>query len=1040
MAGRLSFSIARNLLTENFKRGTNQVKAAFRSMQMQILTFAAALGAGGLGLSNLVSRFIDVARETNRATTALKNVSGTMSQYADNQKYLLDLAKKYGLEINALTANYAKFTAAASISGMSMIDQRKVFESVSRACTAFGMSADDSNGVMLALSQMMSKGKISSEELRLQMGERLPVALQAMAKAAGVSVAGLDKLLKQGKLMSKDVLPKFAEALNEMIPNVDTDNLETSVNRLKNVFTELVNGTDIQSKYKALIDWLTNIVKSAADNIKSIVTYLVAAVLVMVTSRLVNKIISSIAKAELAAKSAARRAAKDAGQKFDEVAWKAQKAGASIRMAFSKAMLSIKATLISMAPTAILAVIGAIVAKFYNAYKESQRIKGLFDNYLNRMNHAAESNSEIVKVKALLSEYNKVNSSLDYKKQILGKINGILGTELKTNQDVNKEISKRIELLESAARAELAAKEVAESENELRKIGSKSYNGKTVQELAPDWEIARGDLVKEERFKAKHKVSMVDAIGFENGLKDDLNAYIEFSKILSDAKSRLGTEISRSTTITTPTTDPDDDKKKKTPLQKQQESYDKQFEELGAELEIGKITQAEYNKALGELNIKMYAQAKGTGDKEVLESQYFQNIKTAAEKAIRNQDKNVALVEFEKVQKDYNAKVREAQAQQAKGLISQKELNSNIISLSVDAAKSAAGIKGIGDEADVFISAMQLNAKILASPIKIKPRDATFDYKKTKVDIASENLDKAKELADKYKEEARIIGKTLSDEVANAMADVPSLEEALKLAQVQEDIKNFTKELNQMEWDGIKNVVSTVDGLVSAFERLKDAFDPEQEATKWEKLMAIWNMFSGIADGFLSVMKTIESITELTNKLTKAKETEAAIDTATTGTKVANKTIETTAEITALATQTAAEVAASSTKTTAASAEMAAKSTAAYASIPFAGVGLAAAQIAAMEALILAASIPKFANGGIITGGPSSGDKILARVNAGEMILNQGQQSHLFEAINSGRLGGGGNISSSVTTRVRAKDLILTINNELKSQGKKPIS
>lgn len=1040
MAGRLSFSIAINLLTENFKRGTNQVKAAFRSMQMQILTFAAALGAGGLGLSNLVSRFIDVARETNRVTTALKNVSGTMSQYADNQKYLLDLAKKYGLEINALTANYAKFTAAASISGMSMIDQRKVFESVSRACTAFGMSADDSNGVMLALSQMMSKGKISSEELRLQMGERLPVALQAMAKAAGVSVAGLDKLLKQGKLMSKDVLPKFAEALNEMIPNVDTDNLETSVNRLKNVFTELVNGTDIQSKYKALIDWLTNIVKSAADNIKSIVTYLVAAVLVMVTSRLVNKIISSIAKAELAAKSAARRAAKDAGQKFDEVAWKAQKAGASIRMAFSKAMLSIKATLISMAPTAIPAVIGAIVAKFYNAYKESQRIKGLFDNYLNRMNHAAESNSEIVKVKALLSEYNKVNSSLDYKKQILGKINGILGTELKTNQDVNKEISKRIELLESAARAELAAKEVAESENELRKIGSKSYNGKTVQELAPDWEMARGDLVKEERFKAKHKVSMVDAIGFENGLKDDLNAYIEFSKILSDAKSRLGTEISRSTTITTPTTDPDDGKKKKTPLQKQQESYDKQFEELGAELEIGKITQAEYNKALGELNIKMYAQAKGTGDKEVLESQYFQNLKTAAEKAIRNQDKNAALVEFEKVQKDYNTKVREAQAQQAKGLISQKELNSNIVSLSVDAAKSAAGIKGIGDEADVFISAMQLNAKILASPIKIKPRDETFDYKKTKVDIASENLDKAKELADKYKEEARIIGKTLSDEVANAMADVPSLEEALKLAQVQEDIKNFTKELNQMEWDGIKNVVSTVDGLVSAFERLKDAFDPEQEATKWEKLMAIWNMFSGIADGFLSVMKTIESITELTNKLTKAKETEAAIDTATTGTKVANKTIETTAEITALATQTAAEVAASSTKTTAASAEMAAKSTAAYASIPFAGVGLAAAQIAAMEALILAASIPKFANGGIITGGPSSGDKILARVNAGEMILNQGQQSHLFEAINSGRLGGGGNISSSVTTRVRAKDLILTINNELKSQGKKPIS
>ena len=114
---------------------------------------------------------------------------------------------------------------------------------------------------MLALSQMMSKGKISSEELRLQMGERLPVALQAMAKAAGVSVAGLDKLMKQGKLMSKDVLPKFAEALNEMIPNVDTDNLETSVNRLKNAFTDFTNSTGIQDLYKQIVDGTTKAVQ-----------------------------------------------------------------------------------------------------------------------------------------------------------------------------------------------------------------------------------------------------------------------------------------------------------------------------------------------------------------------------------------------------------------------------------------------------------------------------------------------------------------------------------------------------------------------------------------------------------------------------------------------------------------------------------------------------------------------------------------------------------------------------------------------------------
>lgn len=524
--------------------------------------------------------------------------------------------------------------------------------------------------------------------------------------------------------------------------------------------------------------------------------------------------------------------------------------------------------------------------------------------------------------------------------------------------------------------------------------------------------------------------------------------YIENNRVIADATNRAGKYQANASKLTTPIVDPDDSKKKKTPLQKEQESFDKQFEELGAELEIGKITQAEYNKNLGELNIKMYAQAKGTGDKEVLESEYLKARKQAAEKAIKDQDKNTALIEFEKVQKDYNTKVEEARAQQAKSLMSQKELNTNIASLSIEAAKSAAGIKGIGDEADVFISAMQLNAKLLSSSTKIKPRDTTFDYKKTKTDIASENLDKAKELADKYKEEARNIGKTLSDEVANAMANVPSLEEALKLAQVKEDIKNLNKELNESLYSGVKDIASSSDRIVSAFSNLRDVMN-DVDASGWERIMAIWNAMTNVVDAFLSIIKMIESLTEITNKLTQAKEqeakmtdvataskvTEAAVDTTVTGVKVANseikKTADTSEAATAVTTATT-EVAANTAKGVSAAGSSAA-------SLPFpANIIAIGAAIAAAVALF--ASIPKFATGGVITGGPTSGDKILARVNAGEMILNQGQQSRLFEAINSGKLGGSGNMSSTVTTRVRAKDLILTINNELKSQGKKPIS
>ena len=1029
--GKLSFSIAINLLTDNFKKGTNTVKNSIKSMQMQFLTFAAALGAGGLGLDGFVSRMIETARETSRAITALKNISGSTAIFADSQKFLIDLAKKYGLEINSLTSNFAKFSASASATGVVMDDQKKIFESLSRAATAYGMSSEDANLMFMAVQQMMSKGKISSEELRRQLGERLPVAMAAMAKAAGVPISQLDKLLKDGKLLSNEVLPKFADALNEMIPNVSTDNLETSINRLKNTFTEFVTGSGAAEKYKALIDGLTQIVRYGANNIRTIVTYLVAGLLVLITSKLVTKIIGAIKSAEVAARRSAMTAARDAGVAFDRTAWEAQRASASIKVAFTRAMASVKAAFISAIPTAIIAIIGALVAKMYSVYQESKRIDNIFKDYKDRIN-SPDVSQESARLSALQSEYNKINNSLSTKKTILSEINGILGTSLTVNQDVNKVISERIKLLESSARAELAAQEAAQAQSQTSKLGKKTYNGRTIAELAPEWAIARGDNVKESRFSAKFGVSFGNGFS-ENELRNDLNSFIEYANILKDAKGRIAKEVVNNQHIDTVVAG-GDKTKKKSELQKQQESYAEKLSQLNTELELGLKTQNEYNQALGDLNINMYSDAKASGDKKVLESEYFKNLKTAAENAVKNKDLAKGLVELEKVQKDYNDSVSVAQKQFDKGYYSREELNKKILELSVEAGRSAAGIKGIGDEAIGFIAAMKLNASLLQSSIKQKPRDATFDYKKTAVDIAEENLNKAKELADAYKERAKELGQVLSDEMANLKANVPDLEDKLKIAQVRQDIKDLTKELNSELYSGIKDIASSSDRLVSSFSNIRDVFN-NVDSTEWEKIMAIWNAMVNTVDSFTSIVATIKNISEVTAKLSGAKSSQESLAGSTT--KLAASKAAELAVNQAAATM---EVELSHKKTAAASVEMAAKSTAAYASIPFAGPGLAAAQIAAMEAMIAAAAIPKFQTGGIFMGGTTSGDKGLARLNKGEMILNMSQQSRLFDAINSGNIGGvNRSISTSLTSRVRGKDLLLTINNELKSQGKKTL-
>lgn len=110
--------------------------------------------------------------------------------------------------------------------------------------------------------------------------------------------------------------------------------------------------------------------------------------------------------------------------------------------------------------------------------------------------------------------------------------------------------------------------------------------------------------------------------------------------------------------------------------------------------------------------------------------------------------------------------------------------------------------------------------------------------------------------------------------------------------------------------------------------------------------------------------------------------------------------------------------------------EALASGTASAASLPFpANIGA----IAAITATILAtfASILSatkgFAEGGIIGGTSYSGDKLIARVNSGEMVLNKRQQSNLFNAIDSGNIGGG--IVSTVNFKLRGADIYGSMKN-----------
>lgn len=150
-------------------------------------------------------------------------------------------------------------------------------------------------------------------------------------------------------------------------------------------------------------------------------------------------------------------------------------------------------------------------------------------------------------------------------------------------------------------------------------------------------------------------------------------------------------------------------------------------------------------------------------------------------------------------------------------------------------------------------------------------------------------------------------------------------------------------------WSGIKGIGSSIEGITSALQGNGNA---------WQTVVGIVDGFLGLYQGFQTVIQIIGTLTGVTNMLTAAKQSEA----------IATATASTTA-VTGAAQEMAASAALAATKnveTTSNVAAAASGAMAAHSGIPFVGIALGLAAVAAIIAAM--ASLPKFAKGGIVSG------------------------------------------------------------------------
>lgn len=262
----------------------NQMNNSMRQTQREVQLFEKGLQniagkvAAVFAINNVIQfgqSIVDVTRKTEILQNRLAFVfeTGVGGQMAFERLY--KTAQRLGLEFEPLIEGFSKFAIAAKTVGFSAAEAEDMFVKVSAGLRAAGASSLQTQRAFLALEQMLSKGVVSAEELRRQLGEALPGAANLMVRAynklhPGQEVTNQEfiKLMESGKIMSAEVLPELSRTIEDVFTPAlagKAGSLDAAINRVNTSFDDFkrslgqMNLTEISNAFTELSVRIENI-------------------------------------------------------------------------------------------------------------------------------------------------------------------------------------------------------------------------------------------------------------------------------------------------------------------------------------------------------------------------------------------------------------------------------------------------------------------------------------------------------------------------------------------------------------------------------------------------------------------------------------------------------------------------------------------------------------------------------------------------------------------------------------------------------------
>jgi lambda family phage tail tape measure protein len=230
----------------------------------------AAIGAQVGMIRQSLGGVAETVAEINSMKIALAGVSESAEDYRQSFNNVIEISKQFLFPVDRAIGEFTRLKAAVVGAGFGTQEATDVFKGFAAAILATGGNSEKLSGALLAASQVFSKGKVQAEELRGQIGERLPGAFTTFAQSIGVSSRDLDEMLRKGEVSTENFVEFTRTLFSRYEKTAETlgSSPEKAGQRLQLALSlaTLEYGGFFQKVGAGFQDYLTNLVKFAVNN------------------------------------------------------------------------------------------------------------------------------------------------------------------------------------------------------------------------------------------------------------------------------------------------------------------------------------------------------------------------------------------------------------------------------------------------------------------------------------------------------------------------------------------------------------------------------------------------------------------------------------------------------------------------------------------------------------------------------------------------------------------------------------------------------